>query len=252
MPRLPVDVRRAGADDIDDVLVLWEAGCDELARSGRHVADAGQVRDRLLSALAADEVEVLLARWDGRLAGFLMARTAPLTMLADTPAVYVEQVFVSAELRRHGVAHALLTAVVAKAERVGAEQVVASVLPWARDMHRFFARLGFTPLVVRRVVATAALRRRLAGESSRGALEDLLSRRRSLRDRGRQVLSPAAAQERIERRRRRRGAEAQDPPEDVLDAGAEAALDDELALMTDEGPVGSDAPPSLVVPVSDR
>ncbi len=57
-------------------------------------------------------------------------------------------------------------------------------------MHRFLARLGFTPLVLRRVVATSTLRRRLAGESKRSALEDLLSRRRSLRARAVRAATP--------------------------------------------------------------
>ena len=62
---------------------------------------------------------------------------------------------------------------------------ITSVAPWARDMHRFFARLGFSPVTVRRSVSPAVLRRRLTGEQHRGALEDLLSRRRSLRARAR-------------------------------------------------------------------
>jgi hypothetical protein len=81
------------------------------------------------------------------------------------------------------------------AERHGAEQVVSNAPPSARETHRFLARLGFTPLVVRRVAPTALLRRRLAGESRRSALEDLLSRRRSLRARaGRSQALAAGAQ----------------------------------------------------------
>jgi hypothetical protein len=57
-------------------------------------------------------------------------------------------------------------------------------------MHRFLARLGFTPLVLRRVAATATLRRRLAGESRRSGLEDLLSRRRSSRARSARLATP--------------------------------------------------------------
>jgi hypothetical protein len=103
--------------------------------------------------------------------------------IVDDASLHVENLFVAPGLRRHGIAKALLGGVAAVAERHGAEQVVVSAPPGARDAHRFLARLGFTPLVVRRMASTAALRRRLAGESRRGALEDLLSRRRSLRAR---------------------------------------------------------------------
>ena len=70
----------------------------------------------------------------------------------------------------------------------GQSRATAHRLAVALEVHRFLARLGFTPLVLRRVVNTATLRRRLAGESKRSALEDLLSRRRSLRARAVRVV----------------------------------------------------------------
>ena len=96
----------------------------------------------------------------------------------------------TAPLRRHGVARALLAGVAGLAERSGADQILSGAPPSAREMHRFLARLGFTPLVLRRVAATATLRRRLAGESRRSALEDLLSRRRSSRARSNRLATP--------------------------------------------------------------
>jgi GNAT superfamily N-acetyltransferase len=184
LPRVPVEVRRATVDDVDEVLALWREARGEADRSSRPVT-VEQLRPRLTAGMERGEVEVLLARWDARPAGFVVVRLAPLTLLAESPAVHVEQLFVTPELRRHGIARALLAGVVARAERECADTVVAGVSPWARDTHRFFARLGFTPLVVRRTVATPVLRRRLAGESARGAVDDLLSRRRSLRARAR-------------------------------------------------------------------
>lgn len=184
MPRVPVEVRRCTVDDVDEVLALWREARAETDRSNRPVP-VEQLRPRLTAALERGEAEVLLARWDARPAGFVLVRIAPLSMLGETLAVHVEQLFVTPELRRHGIARALLSGVVARAERECADQVVTGVPPWARDTHRFFARLGFTPLVVRRTVATGVLRRRLAGESARAAVDDLLSRRRSLRARAR-------------------------------------------------------------------
>jgi GNAT superfamily N-acetyltransferase len=180
---VPVEVRRVTGDDVEDVLTLW---CEarEPDRTGRPVS-VEALRPRLITAMAGGEVEVLMARWDTRPAGYVIVRLAPLTLLSDTPAMHVEHLFVTPELRKHGIARALLSGVVARAERECADTVVAGVSPWARDTHRFFARLGFTPLVVRRTVATPVLRRRLAGESARGAVDDLLSRRRSLRARAR-------------------------------------------------------------------
>ena len=138
---------------------------------------------RLREALAAGQVEILLARREGTAAGFLIFRETPLTFMADQPSISIDHLFVAVDQRRHGVARAMLAQVAVRAERSGVDQIVSSVTPWARDTHRFFARLGFAPVIVRRSASTSALRRRLSGESHRGALEDLLSRRRSLRAR---------------------------------------------------------------------
>jgi hypothetical protein len=53
--------------------------------------------------------------------------------------------------------------------------VSVGVFPAARESNRFFARLGFSPLVMRRAIATASLKKRLAGEIERA------ERRRRLR-----------------------------------------------------------------------
>jgi GNAT superfamily N-acetyltransferase len=183
--RALVDVRRVTADDLGDVLELWTQGRDAIARQGRSATSAEQVGPRLADALAAGQIEILLARREGRPAGFLILRETPVSFMVDQPAICIDQLYVAVEARRHGVARAMLGLVAGRAERSGAEQIVSSVTPWARDTHRFFARLGFSPLTVRRSVAPATLRRRLTGESARGGLEDLLARRRSLRARAR-------------------------------------------------------------------
>jgi hypothetical protein len=130
-----------------------------------------------------DDIDVAIARWGGRPAGYVLIRFCGLTPLGEGAVVDVQHLFVLTEFRRHGVARALLAAVAGAAERRGADQIVASVPPSAREAHRYLARLGFSPMVVRRVAPTAGLRRRLAGQARRGGFEDLVSRRRSLRAR---------------------------------------------------------------------
>jgi len=183
--RALVDVRRATVDDLADVLELWTQGRDENVRLGRPSTSAEQAGPRLAEAISTGQIEILLARRDGRPAGFLILRESSLSYLTDQPTICIDQMYVTAAARRHGVARAMLSQVAGRAERSGAEQIVSSVTPWARDTHRFFARLGFSPVTVRRSVTPATLRRRLSGELHRGGLEDLLSRRRSLRARAR-------------------------------------------------------------------
>jgi GNAT superfamily N-acetyltransferase len=190
MSRLGVEVTRARVGDLDDVLALWSEGREEVIRLGRATLSAEQLRPRLAHALETGQADVVLARRDGRPAGFVILREPPLSFMTEIPALCIEQLFVTVSQRRHGVARALLTYVAGRAEDGACEQILTSVTPLARETHRFFARLGFVPVTVHRSVAPALLRRRLAGQGSRGALEDLISRRRSLRARTR-MQSPA-------------------------------------------------------------
>jgi GNAT superfamily N-acetyltransferase len=193
--RPPVDVRQAAVCDIDDLVVLWLQARAEIAGAGRSLLGASPdtIRPRLLDALSRrEDLHILLARWEGRPAGFAVVRVGHLMPVVEADCVQLEHLYVTAPLRRHGVARALLAGVAALAERHGADQILSGAPPSAREVHRFLARLGFTPLVLRRVVGTATLRRRLAGESRRSALEDLLSRRRSSRARSTRAATPPA------------------------------------------------------------
>jgi GNAT superfamily N-acetyltransferase len=193
--RPPVDVRQAGSGDADDLIELWVQARAEIAGASRALLGGSPeaIRLRLVEALRRrDGLHVLIARWEGRPAGFAVVRVGHLMPLADDDCVQLEHLFVTASLRRRGVARALLGGVAALAERHGADQILSGAPPSAREVHRFLARLGFTPLVLRRVTATATLRRRLAGESKRSALEDLLSRRRSSRAKSTRAATPPA------------------------------------------------------------
>jgi hypothetical protein len=55
------------------------------------------------------------------------------------------------------------------------------VLPHLRETQRFYARLGFGPVVVRRSVPVSMLRRRLAGDARATQVDNVLARRRTLR-----------------------------------------------------------------------
>jgi GNAT superfamily N-acetyltransferase len=194
MSRPPIDVTRVGPSDIDDVLELWTVARSETARDARLPGvDLGAVRERLRSALETDEYHMVMARWSGRPAGYALLRLTPAAPLLEGTILQMDHLFVVPELRRHGIARSLLFAVTGIAERCGADQVMTAAPPGDRETHRYLARLGFSPVLVRRVVTAAVLRRRLAGESRRGGLEDLLYRRRSLRARARRENSIVGA-----------------------------------------------------------
>lgn len=179
MGRRPVEVTSVG-EDLRDVTALWlEARVDGGTSPevcARTVADG-----RLEAALRRPGVQAFVATLDGTPVGYVITTDNPFGV-SPTPEVAIEQLYVCPEARRHGVAKALLTAVLATAERAGCEHVVSNVPTTSRDANRFFARLGFGSVVTRRVVATGTLRRRLAPETAETGLE-LTRRRRSLRQR---------------------------------------------------------------------
>lgn len=182
MARAAVEVREAGAEDVDVLVDLYASARfdqDQLR------APVDSVRARLLRALSAAEVRVLIATWGGRPVGYALLSTAPLLPLGNCAGPSIEHLHVVPEARRHGVGRALVRRALHLAEAEGAEQMACTVLPGDREYTRYVARLGFTPVVVRRAVALSTLRRRLADGAAPAVLHatDVVGRRRSLRAR---------------------------------------------------------------------
>lgn len=238
MARPSLEVRRGRADDLDDLLALLVASRDDASPGLRSMltADPEQLRVRLAGMLrGGSDSDFLLAWQDRRPVGFLVVRSAPVGPLSDVNAMHIDQLYVVPDQRRHGVGRALISAVAGLAERAGADQVLCNVSPLARETHRFFARLGFAPMMVRRAVPLATLRRRLAGgENRRSGLDELLSRRRSLRARS---LWPGSAR-----------AERADAAEDDAAEPVEATEPATTGGRTVPAPA---APPTLELPVID-
>jgi ribosomal protein S18 acetylase RimI-like enzyme len=174
--RAQVLVREAGPGDVD-VLVGFGEALREAGAFPRRTGGGRPLAERYADALADPERKVVLAVGeDDEPLGMAIFVQAPATyLLMDVPALHVTHVVVDDRHRRRGAGRAIVTAAAAHAEELGLEQVVVSVAPGARDANRFYARLGFAPLVTRRVAPVAALRRRLSGE------HEQVVRRRALR-----------------------------------------------------------------------
>lgn len=173
------------------------------ASDERAAADARVAAEaRVAVALARDDVRALLAVVDEQPVGYIVLSRRPLSFLSDSLCVSIEQVFVAAEARRSGAARAMVSAAAMYADQIGAQQIASSVPSHGREANRFFARLGFSSFLVRRVTTTSALHRKLAtGEEPRPALDQLLRRRRSLRE---QATQSATLDQLLQRRRSRR------------------------------------------------
>jgi GNAT superfamily N-acetyltransferase len=191
-----IEVREATLDDVDALLSLW---AELRSLSGR--------ADRVLPVPAREVVRTVLARvhddplrrlviasLDGEVGAMALFSRDPLVPLIDLASVQIDYVVVRNRFRRRGMGRALVAAATAYAEDSGSDHLVINVFPGLRDANRFYARLGFTPLVVRRVAGVAALRHRLAAENGRGpGREEVLALRRALRGRSRDRAAAFAA-----------------------------------------------------------
>ena len=175
MPRSALRVRPATAVDVPALLALGDELRDGLLPdTGARLrttgaATRGVLEQRYLEALAdPDRHLVVVVNEDEEPLGMALLTVASANALLDLPAVHMSHAVVADRHKRRGAGKALVTAAAAYAEARGLDQIVVSVHPGSRDANRFFARLGFAPLAVRRVAPVAVVRRRLAmGESAR-------------------------------------------------------------------------------------
>lgn len=183
MARPSIVVRDACPDDLPGVLEMWaelrEIG-GRLERATPPASEDGAL-DRLLAITMDPDSRALIATIGDEVAGMAVLTCAQYAPLFDQLAVHVHYLHVRERNRRRGVGKALLAAAASFAEEVGAEHVMTSVLPQLRETNRFYARLGFSPVVIRRSVPVTVLRRCLMAQGVPGATDNVLVRRRTLR-----------------------------------------------------------------------
>lgn len=169
MPRGNVRVRTAGLDDLDAFLDLSReldritAGSPGTYPRLPLPATEGTVAERYSHLLEDPDWRLVLAvdgESDEPLGMAVLARDGISAQLG-APAVYLSHVVVAPAHRRRGAGRALVRAATTYADELCCEHVIVGVTTDGREAHRFFARLGFAPLVTRRVASVATLRRKL-------------------------------------------------------------------------------------------
>jgi GNAT superfamily N-acetyltransferase len=164
-----VRTREATDDDVQAIAGLWE----ELRGRGGRVgpfgppASAVSIRERLDSLRSDPMHRVMVAEVEGDVAGLAVLSRLPVTPISDVESIQISFMHVRDDRRRRGVGRAIVGAATQFATEVGADYVTVGVFPGARESNRFFARLGFSPLVMRRAIATTTLQRRLSGDLDR-------------------------------------------------------------------------------------
>lgn len=184
MPWSSVRVRPATPTDLPALLGFADELREQLTpgvdgKRARAAAPTGRagLEARYLEALDDPDRHLVVAVADDDAPlGMALFSVAPANALLDSPALHVSHAVVADRHKRRGAGKALIAAAAAFADERALDQVVVSVNPGSRDANRFFARLGFAPLAVRRVAPTAVLRRRLHAGDAR-AVEHVVRRR---------------------------------------------------------------------------
>lgn len=165
MRRNGVEVRDASVDDIETVLSFSDhvRGLPGGRRPAGRPPARHDLRERYEALLASPARRVVLAVGDGgQVLGMAVLSVDLAGELMDIPVVRVSHLVVGRAHRRRGAGRALVAAAGCYAEKVGVEHVTVGVVTTDREANRFLARLGFAPVIVRRVAPLAVLRRHLA------------------------------------------------------------------------------------------
>jgi ribosomal protein S18 acetylase RimI-like enzyme len=186
MSRSLVSLRRALPSDAHVLAELWGSVL-------RRADPEDQLADLLgiiEGAAASDSERLVVAEYDGEVAGAVHLRVSTLSPINLERIVQVVAPHVLPQYRRHGVGRALMDAAVSYAEELGIGHVATAAASGSRDANRFMARLALGPRAVLRVAATPVVRAKLTAQSPaahRAAsrqLPQVLAARRSMRRSG--------------------------------------------------------------------
>lgn len=162
MSRMPVVVRAALVEDAPALAELW----GDILRSGTPEEQAADLVRVIERCAGDDDRALVVAEFEGQLAGAVFVEATTLTPLNLEPAVLAVSPHVLPQFRRHGVGSALMEAAVRHAEARGIATLSTAANANARDANRFMARLSFAPQATLRAASTVAVRAKLAARRS--------------------------------------------------------------------------------------
>jgi GNAT superfamily N-acetyltransferase len=172
--------------ELSDAPVLADLWGEALRRADRQdqLADLELV---IKAAAQSPEQRVVVAEYDGDVAGAVFLRLTTLTAVNLEPVVEAVSPHVFPQFRRRGIGTSLMECAVTFADELGASHVLTAAASASRDANRFMARLGLGPFAVTRLAPAPTVRAKVTaqrpGLSSTGGrhLTRVLAARRSMK-----------------------------------------------------------------------
>ncbi len=162
MPRCGIVVRPAQLEDLDEVARLVDLVVPTMPGPRLVATRSADGKERFGRLLDNPDTQLLVACLaDGTRAGAAMLSVDAVSMALGGLIMSVVLI-VDDNARQRGVGRELVSAVARYADEAGADAVTVSLPPGNREAHRFFARLGFVPLVTNRIASVPQLMRALA------------------------------------------------------------------------------------------
>jgi GNAT superfamily N-acetyltransferase len=183
MSRSLVSLRSALPSDATVLSELWS----EVVRRAEPEDQLADLVAIIETAAASEHERLVVAEYDGEVAGAVHLRVTTMTPINLEPVVQAVSPHVLPRYRRRGVGRALMDAAVSYAEEVGVGHVVTAASSGSRDANRFMARLALGPWATLRVASTPMLRSKVTAQHptlhrSRGRrLPQVVAVRRSMR-----------------------------------------------------------------------
>ena len=142
MMRSLVSLRTALPSDASVLAELW---ADVLRRADHAERVADLVKVIEAAAESPGDRLVVVAEYDGEVAGAVHLRCTTMTPINLEPLVQAISPHVFPQFRRRGVGRALMEAAVSYAEELGIGHVATAASSGSRDANRFMARLAWVP-----------------------------------------------------------------------------------------------------------
>jgi GNAT superfamily N-acetyltransferase len=159
-----VEVRRACADDLPDLLVLFD-DLDDLQRVWRVFTPRPGIADEIAAtywrALTRHDAVVVVADDAGVPVGMAFGEVVTPSRFSDERALELSGVIVRRDRRREGIGRLLVTEACRFAREHGVERITLKTFDPNREAMAFWEDLGFVPRVVQLVAPLEDVSRHL-------------------------------------------------------------------------------------------